>query len=113
MFWKSKKSKEPENSILLGMVILNTTSLFDLKGFLHDFNEQYSYKTGKVTGDGLAASFEVNGELVAIGSVQTPIPWNDIEQTIPYAYNWEDAARDLQDHQGHLSYPSCMYRRSY
>jgi len=39
--------------------------------------------------------------MVAIANMGVPVPWDDIEDTAQYAYNWITAAEELKAHTGH------------
>lgn len=49
-----------------------------------------------------AASLNIDGELVAIGSMPAPIPMRDIEGTAKYAYNWDNVIEEIKEHKAHL-----------
>jgi hypothetical protein len=101
-FFKSKKRKKTENRIILAMLMLNKSESFDLLSFLSDLKDHTNYKPRKVIGDNAAVTFEVEDELVGIGSMSMPVPGEEIRRTAEYAYNWDTAAEDLKDHKGHL-----------
>lgn len=84
------------------MIMLEDNSPFKLRLFLDDIKETCEYKVGKPSGDENAATLNIDGELVAIGSMPAPIPMGDIERTATYAYNWENAVEDVKEHKAHL-----------
>ena len=102
MFFKARNETKTESKIILGMVLLRDSAPFDLKPFLKEIKSNNLFEIGKHYGDKDATTITLDGELVAIGSMPVPVPWGDIEGTAKYAYNWENAIIDLQDHKGHL-----------
>jgi hypothetical protein len=103
MFFKSQnKVRTNSSSIILGMVILEDSSPLKLDLFLNDINRSDEYKISKLSGDEDAVTLNIDGELVAIGSMPVPIPLADIEGTAKYAYNWENAMEEVKEHRGHL-----------
>jgi len=103
MFWKKKKADEKQDSkIILGMVILNDNSSFDVDNFLSDFNNYYGDKIKEPTGDNTSFIVKVDGEMAAIAHMDVPVPIGDIKGTVQYAYNWRTALEDTKDHKSHL-----------
>ena len=100
MFFKSKK--QPKGKIILGMIMLKDNDGFNLDNFSADFTSSYEHTIDNLSGDQTAASFEVDGETVAIGHMPVPIPNADLESTAEYAYTWQTAREDLKDHESHL-----------
>ena len=103
MFFKSKKKEvKTESKIILGMVILREATPMNLELFLEDIERNNKFKIGKASGDASATILTIDGETIAIGSMPVPIPYGDIEATAKYAYNWENAVGDIENHKGHL-----------
>lgn len=84
------------------MVILEDNSSFKLDLFLNDIKNSSEYKISEPSGNNNAATLNIDGELIAIGSMPVPIPSGDIEATAKYAYNWENAMEEIREHKGHL-----------
>jgi len=102
MLFRSKNRKKADSRIILGMIMLEDNSPFNLRLFLDDIKQTGEYKVGKPSGDENAATLTINGELVAIGSMLVPIPMGDIEGAAKYAYNWENALEEVKEHKAHL-----------
>jgi hypothetical protein len=103
MFWKKKTAdKSQASKIILGMVMLNDESSFDVKSFVNDFKSSYGDNIKDPTGDSGSFLFTVDEEMVAIAHIALPIPAGDIEGTAQYAYNWQTALEDMKDHKSHL-----------
>jgi hypothetical protein len=102
MLFKPKKEVKAESKLILGMVILRDAIPLNLDLFQEDIKKNNKFKIGKAAGDMNATAFTIDGETVAIGSMSYPIPWGDIEGTAKYAYNWENAIQDIENHKGHL-----------
>lgn len=103
MFWKKKKAdKYRDGKIILGMVMLNDESSFDVDRFANDLKAAYEHDIKEPTGDSGSFVFTLDGEMVAIAHIDVPIPIGDIEGTAQYAYNWQTALEDTKDHKSHL-----------
>jgi hypothetical protein len=102
MFFKKKKQTNNESKIILGMVLLSDHEPFNLDQFISDYTTNYEGTIDNIIGDNATASFDVDGEMAAIGHMPVPVPNGDITSTAEYAYNWETAVEDLQAHQSHL-----------
>jgi hypothetical protein len=103
MFWKKKTAHKSQHSkIILGMVMLNDDSSFDIERFTNDFKSNYHSNFQEPSGDNASFVFKIDGEMVAFGHMPVPIPSRDIEETAQYAYNWQTALEDTKDHRSHL-----------
>lgn len=70
---------------------------------MNDIKSSGEYKIDKPSGDDNTATLNIDGELITIGSMATPIPLSDIEGTPKYSYNWENAIEEIKEHKGHLA----------
>ena len=103
MYWKKKKADISQDSkIILGMIMLNDGSSFDIENFTNDFKSNYNGNIQEPSGDNASFVFKIDGEMVAIGQMPVPIPAGDIEETAQYAYNWQSALEDTKNHKSHL-----------
>ena len=94
MFWKKKTAdKSQDSKIILGMVMLNDESSFDVDSFVNDFKASYGHNIKEPTGDSGSFVFKVHGEMVAIAHMGVPIPIGDIEGTAQYALQLADCFR--------------------
>ena len=99
-FDKILKTKELASKTIIAMVILADETSFSYQKFLEDF--QHYQPVSNADGDNVAAAFDVNGESVALMNIDKPIPWDDIEGTAQYSYNWPKALEDLKDQKVHV-----------
>jgi hypothetical protein len=103
MFWKKKKvDKTQESKIILGMILLRDANTFNIDTFCKDFLSFYGDPIHESTGDNSAFVFKVDGEMIAVAHMPVPIPSDDIQGTAQYAYNWETALEDTEQHKSHL-----------
>lgn len=93
--------KQPASKTIIAMVVLADETSFSYRKFLGHFQDNYQYLSN-ASGDDIAATFEVDGESVALMNIDKPIPWDDIERTAQYSYNWPKALEDLKDHKSHV-----------
>ncbi len=103
MFWKKKKTDTSQNSnIILGMVMLKDNNSFSIDSFCNDYTNNYNSLVEEPTGDSGSFIFKIEGEMAAIAHMNIPIPSSDIKETAIYAYNWQTALEDTDEHQSHL-----------
>ena len=102
MFLKNEKLDSNQSKIVLGMIMVKQDHSFDSERFKDDFKENFDYTIKDASFENSVITFKVDGNLVAIAQMPVPIPYGDIETVAAYAYNWNDAARDLQFHKSHL-----------
>src|SRR5437764_12466538 len=103
MFWKDKKVNKSRNcKVILGMVMINDKSSFEVDRFVNDLKSFYGDNIKEPTGDSGSFAFTVNGETAAIAHMDVPIPIGDIEGAAQYAYNWQTALDDTKEHKSHL-----------
>jgi hypothetical protein len=103
MFWKKKKQDKPQDSkIILGMVFFQDANTFNIDSFSKDLLTLYGYNIQEPIGDDSSFVFTVEGEMIAIAHMPVPIPSGDIEGTAQYAYNWQTALEDTNEHKSHL-----------
>lgn len=84
------------------MIMLHDNISFEVDAFCKDFGSHFGDTINEPAGDSSSFVFKVEGETVAVGHVQAPIPSGDIEGTAQYAYNWESAFEDTKEHKSHL-----------
>jgi hypothetical protein len=95
-------TKQQDSRILLGMIMLKDDKSFDVSSFVEDFETRYSYNIHEPTGDNGSFVFHADEEMAAIAHMSIPIPSGDIEETAQYAYNWQTALEDTNEHKSHL-----------
>lgn len=104
-FFKKKK-KEIKNShennpILLAMPIFINNQKYDLDKVINHLESFWNLSVKELTGDNSSAVFNLDGQPVALGHMEVPIPITEIDSTIDYAYLWKDAREVLSKHTSH------------
>lgn len=102
-FFKKEKTnlEKKENSILLAMPMFNNNERYDINAVIENLKTFWELTICDFTGDDNSAVFKIEGEIVALAYMSAPIPWEDIQGTAQYAYNWQTAIEDLENHNGH------------
>ncbi|PIF33443.1 uncharacterized protein DUF4261 [Flavobacterium sp. 9] len=102
-FFKKEKTnlEKNENSILLAMPMFNNGERYNINDVIEKLKTFWNLTISDFTGDDNSAIFKIDGEMVALAYMPAPIPSEDIEGTAQYAYNWQTAAEDLKNHNGH------------
>lgn len=98
-----KKQKQPpvKNDILLSMPIFANGETLDLEKITAYLRWFWKLEPQGIEGDSDVGTFTIDGEVVAIALMPTPIPSGDIVGTAQYAYNWPHALEELENHTGH------------
>lgn len=104
MFWKKKKKPQENGSrTILGMLLLADTLPFDLEGLARDrlqrFGHQIKYENSS---NSTTAVFEVEDEMVALAYIPLPLPAGELDQSVGYAYYWQEAGEHTKRHQSHI-----------
>ena len=97
-----KPIPETKPHILMSMVLFPGKDCFSFLWFAEDLKQQYGAELGSEGNDDVAAAFKIKDEQVYLMNMNFPVPSDDIEETAKYSYNWLNAAKDLEDHQGHI-----------
>lgn len=102
-FFRKKQplNRPPENDILLAMPLFTEGRRYSLDAVCSHLTAYWGLPMPKVTGDEESAVLDFEGEVITLSFMPAPVPWEDIEGTAQYAYNWPDAATELRDHTGH------------
>ncbi|MEO6522850.1 MAG: DUF4261 domain-containing protein [Mucilaginibacter sp.] len=98
---KKPKTSSTESNFLLSMPIFNNNDSYQVDKIIENLKSHWGLEVTEVAGDNTTTSFMIDGETVAIAYMPVPIPWDDIEGTAKYAYNWSNALTDLREHTGH------------
>lgn len=99
--FKKDQQAPKQSNILLAMPMFNDDKRYQLDKVIDNLRVFWSLDVTDIAGDDEAASFNVNGEEIALANMPVQIPWGDIEGTAQYAYNWKSALKDLEGHTGH------------
>lgn len=99
---KIVESASDRNNLILGMVMLNDTHIWDINNLITDLTRYYHTAIIDEEETDCSVVFAINTEEVALMHMPVPIPWGEIEGTAKYAYNWPNALKDLSQHRGHI-----------
>lgn len=90
-----------QSSILLAMPMFVEGKSYDLDKVVDHLRSFWKLEVSELSGDSETAAFALDGELIAIAKMSLPIPKDELEQAISYAYLWKDAADVVKKHIGH------------
>jgi len=97
-----KKEEEPKNnSVLLSMPMFNDEDSYDLNEIILDLREFWGLEVTEISGDNETATFNINGQLVAVAQMGAPIPAEEIEETASYTYLWNNVLEECSNHKTH------------
>lgn len=97
-----KKEEEPKNnSVLLSMPLFNNEDSYDLNEIILDLREFWGLEVTDISGDNETATFNINGQLVAVAQMPAPIPAEEIEETASYTYLWNNVLEECINHTTH------------
>ena len=98
---KEDKTAKEQSKILLAMPMFNNGESYKLSDIVEDLRTHWGAAVTEIHGDDKTATFNIDGEMAAIGYMPVQIPWADIKNAAQYAYNWPTAEKDLQSHNAH------------
>lgn len=91
-----------KNDTILAMVMYNNNEGYNLNELVQNLKNTWGIVATNVEGSNGVEGFFVDGEYIAFMHMDVQIPWNDIEFTAKYAYNWPKAVQDLENHNRHV-----------
>lgn len=109
-FFKKKNNKEIQTNqsdsntdnngdkILLAMPIFINNQGYDLNKVIDHLKTFWNLSVDELSGDNATAVFDLDGQPVAIGNMPIPVPEEELDAIIDYAYLWKDA-REILKHQ--------------
>lgn len=99
--FKKKKEEPKNNSVLLSMPMFNNEDSYDLNEIILDLQEFWGLEVTDISGDNETATFNINGQLVAVAHMPAPIPADEIESTANYTYLWNNVLEECSNHTTH------------
>ncbi len=101
-----KKKEEPKETkkgnTLFAMPMFDNGETYELDKVVDYLKSNWDATVSNIRGDNKTATFLLQGEIVALATMPIQIPFSDIQQTAEYAYNWQTAEKDLQNHNSHI-----------
>jgi hypothetical protein len=99
--FKKKETKNKNGELLLAMPLFKNGDTYSLQKIVTHLQDFWGLKVTDVYGDDGNATLSIEGELVGLAHMPAPIPGDDIEGTLQYAYNWPTAKQDLENYDSH------------
>jgi len=108
-FFKKKDKKQENTSaesepsrVLLAMPLFKDGESYDIHKVIEHLKDFWGAKVDDSDGvDNETAVFYIDGQMVAIAKMPTPVPGDDLENAASYNYMWPTAMEELKDHTGH------------
>ncbi len=109
-FWKKKKKSDEsaatageanKSMLLLAMPVFVNGGSHKLNNVIDHLRSFWNVNIGEVTGDDETAIFDIDGIQVALATMPVPIPKEELDNAISYAYMWRTAAEELEHQTGH------------
>lgn len=94
---KEQLSDKQEKGVLLAMPMYNNGETFDIQKVVDYLKNNWNSEVTDIDDKFMT----VDGEMVALMEIPAQIPWDDIQGTAHYAYNWATAEKDLENHNSH------------
>lgn len=91
---------EEETNIILSMPMFKGES-YSLEKVLEDLKSYWKLNISEISGDDEVATFSINGYIVAIAKMPTPIPSEELEPIFAYSYLWKNAEKEVPEHKTH------------
>ena len=99
---KDQKNEANINSPILGMVLLEDTNSFDLKGTIQELRTKWNLNVNDNDADNKAAVLVIGNYKVAMVNIPAAIPEREVELTAEYNYFWENGVKETSKHKGHI-----------
>ena len=99
--FKKKDETPKNNSVLLSMPMFNDEDSYNIDEIVLDLREFWGVEVTNFDGDSETATFNINGQLVAVAKMPAPIPQEDIESTASYTYLWNNVLEECSHHTSH------------
>ncbi len=95
------ENNESEKTVLLAMPIFINGGSLKLDKVVDNLRSFWGLSVINLEGDNDTASFDIDGVMVALGNMPIPIPKEELDEVIPYAYTWANASKELEKQTGH------------
>ncbi|TXD47814.1 DUF4261 domain-containing protein [Polaribacter sp. IC066] len=99
---KEKKTELKPNSAILGMILLENPSSFNLKNTLEELNTKWKLKVNKNDSSEETAVLEIDNYNIAIAVIPFKIPEKEVEKNAELNYFWKNGAEESSKHNGHI-----------
>ena len=99
---KEKKTESTLNSTILGMVLLEDSNSFDLKGTIKELRTKWNLKIDDKDTNEETAVLTIQDYQVAIATIPVKIPEQEVENQAEYNYFWKNGVEETSKHKGHI-----------
>jgi hypothetical protein len=99
---KEKKTDTGLNSTILGMVLLEDSNTFDLKGTIKELRTKWNLKINDNDANEETAVLTIQDYQVAIATIPVKIPEQEVENHAEYNYFWKNGVQETSKHKGHI-----------
>ena len=102
----SKKNKEnnkvsEEKKLVLSMPLFKGEEGYSLDAIVDDLKNYWKLDVKDVDGNDEVATFSIDGELVALAFMPTPVPSEELESLCQFSYMWDKAETEVMEHTHH------------
>lgn len=101
-FKKERKTEVYANSVILGMVLLEDTSSFDLKATINELRTKWELAINDHEADDKTAVLGIGDYNIAIAMIPTAVPEGEVERAAAYNYFLENGVEETSKHRGHI-----------
>lgn len=88
--------QEQEESLLLAMPMFEKGGQYSIEAVLTYLTQTWGYEIEGQDYDDTTAVLTTQGTMFAIAFMPAPIPSDDIQNSVQYAYNWPSVVEDIQ-----------------
>jgi hypothetical protein len=99
---KEKKTESTLNSTILGMVLLEDSNSFDLKGTIKELRTKWNLKIDDKDTNEETTVLTIQDYQVAIATIPVKIPEQEVENQAEYNYFWKNGVEETSKHKGHI-----------
>ena len=101
-FFGNKKEKvEEKTKVVLSMPLFKGEETYDLNTLIEDLKNYWGLDVCEVDEDENTSTFQINGDLVALASMPSPIPASEFDDLYAYSYLWNNVENEAREHTSH------------